>query len=802
MIQAEFDLSSGLTPAREFLGWERSLLHSVSERLLSLEGDLASTLVVVPTTNSGRRLRMLLSSGGSSGGGVLSPHVIAPNHLFQVEGVASRQESLWAWVRTIQQMNVEDFPHLLPNHVTGSTKGFRSALALARQMLALRDQLADGDASFRDAGFLSVEKERWEELDRLEFAMLQYLSKWNLRDTVLAKREKAKKVLIHAPESEADSFDDWGKPRTEVWIDKSIPFANWEKRFHVVDSATEAAEACIQIVSKNETESDGLALALCDPTFGVSLEKSFAEVGWPLFDPEGKSLTSSGMMRLLRVLCELAREPAPFSALQELVRLPGAEIFLPEDITRHHAAKLMDDLQLKHLPETVKEAQELTSNKEAKLIITTVGNHFFKLKEGSVLEELRPWLVQWLEVTNDKCLGTAKAAEPRIAEVLDAVERLQSFDERLPAIEIFEMMVESLQSAKATSNRDQTALDVQGWLEISYDPAPHLILAGMHEECVPDGAVDDIFVPDSLRQNLGLRDSAGRFARDAFLLQGALCSREQGGRVDALVARFSDTGEVRKPSRLLMREKGKVLADIVQHLFAEPSSISSNGGPWQRDWALHLPQVENPYLSDPPRRISPSALGDYLHCPLRFYLKRILKMNRYESGKQEMNAMDFGNLCHSVLEAFGKDSAIKDSLDHLEIRDYLFQTLDRKLESLYGDDLNLPLMVQSESARERLRAFAEKQAEERAAGWHIVEAELAVGQKGYPLEWELGGHPLTMIVDRIDRHEDGNRWSVWDYKTSGKASKPEDQHLKLWDERENRPLLGFWNGLIAASRLH
>ena len=827
MNQAEFDLTTEPAPVREFLGWDRPLLSSVSQWLLDLGADLASTLVVVPTTNSGRRLRMELSAGGTTGGGVLAPHVLAPSRLFEVEGVASRQESLWAWVRAIQQINVEDFPNLLPNHPAGSTQGFRSALALARQMVALRDQLADGDASFRDAGFHSIEKERWEELSNLESSMLQNLGKWNLRDAVLAKRDKAKSpalpagvkrvvvacvpdptplaeralkaflngglpvtVLIHAPEVEAESFDPWGKPYADIWKKKQIPIPDWEERLHVVDSSTEAAELCLKIVGDEQRESDELALTLCDPSFSSALEKSFGEAEWPLFDPEGESLTNFGLMRLLRVSSELTNTPAPFSALQELVRLPGAELFLPKDVKRHHAAKLMDELQLKHLPETVREAQNLTSKDEAKLIIKTVGEHIAALREGDMLGVLRGWLVFWLEATDDPMSGTAKAAEPRVAEALDAVARLRDCGEEPRPREVFEMMAESLQSARASANRDQTALDLQGWLEISYDPAPHLILAGMHEECVPDGAVDDVFLPDSLRQELGLRDAAGRFARDAFLLQAALRSRDIEGRVDAIVARFNDAGEARKPSRLLMRQRGKTLPAIVQHLFAESSTPSSKGGAWQRDWILDLPQVDNPYLDDPPRKISPSALGDYLYCPLRFYLRRILKMERYEVQKQEMNALDFGNLCHKVVEVFGADPSVKGSVDAGEICDYLFHVLEGEVAKQYGDNLSLPLMVQMESARERLRAFASKQAEDCAEGWRIVETELAVGRKGHSLEWMLDGHPLTMIVDRIDRHEDGQRWRVWDYKTSGKAAKPEDQHLKRWDEKENRPQLG------------
>ncbi|BDS05918.1 hypothetical protein NT6N_09580 [Oceaniferula spumae] len=834
MSQIEFDLTTEpeveASPAREFLGWDGPLLDSVTQWLVGLGDDLAKTLVVVPTTNSGRRLRMVLSTCGQDGGGVLAPHVMAPNRLFEVDGVASRQESLWAWIRTIQKIDVEEFPTLLPNHELGSTKSFSSALALARQMMTLRDQLADGDASFRDAGFQSQEKERWQELEKLESAMLQNLGKWKLRDSVLAKRDKAKNpdlitgvervvvacvpdptplalralksflrsglpvtVLIHAPESEASCFDDWGTPVKEVWQQKLIDFPEWKERMHVVDSSTEAAQKCVEILTNTKTESDALALALCDPSFAPALEKTFTEVDWPLFDPEGRGLADSGLMRLLRVMRELAGDQASFESLQEFVRLPGADDFLPKGISRNRAAKLLDDLQLKHLPETVRDALALSKDDQAKEIINSIGEHISKLSSGTKSETLRTWLVKWLELTDDRTLGTSEAAEPRLAEVLDALDRLESFGETPTGSEVFEMMAESLHSAKASANRDQTVLDLQGWLEISYDPAPHLILAGMHEECVPDGTVDDVFVPDSLKQKLGLRDSDGRFARDAFLLHAALRSRDASGRVDAIVSRFNDAGEARKPSRLLMRQRGQQLPSIVQHLFAESESTAAKGGPWKRDWILDLPQAENPYLKDPPRRISPSALGDYLNCPLRFYLKRILGMNRYDSGKREMDAIDFGNLCHEVLEVFGSDDAVKDSVDEAEIREYLFQTLDDQIQKTYGTKLSLPLMVQQESARERLRAFAGKQAEDRALGWQIFATEFAVGRDRVgeeTLEWKIGGHPLTMIVDRIDRHEDGNSWRVWDYKTSGKAANPEAKHLSNWNADENRPLLG------------
>jgi len=74
--------------------------------------------------------------------------------------------------------------------------------------------------------------------------------------------------------------------------------------------------------------------------------------------------------------------------------------------------------------------------------------------------------------------------------------------------------------------------------------------------------------------------------------------------------------------------------------------------------------------------------------------------------------------------------------------------------------------------RERLHAFAEIQAEHRAAGWEIIAVEV---QANYT--WTGAAKPflITGRIDRVDRHKDG-RLAVWDYKTSDKGTKVNPAH--------------------------
>ena len=807
-------------PDRVFLGWDVPLLEAVTDFLLADPEALPETLVVVPTSNSGRRLRQELSGQGR---GVLAPQVAAPRRLFEVNGCASSVQALWAWVRTMQSINVSDFPSLFPNHVDGTLRGFRPALALANKFVRLRDHLADADRGFRDALDMSPEKNRWKDLCVLENWMLDRLKSWRLGDPVTAKRNRANApelpvgvnrivvagvadpsllalkalgkhlangvpvtVLVHAPDSESAGFDAWGLPDVEAWNRRTIVFPDWQSRMHLVDDASEAGRKTVELFGSGNISSDGAALGLCDQTLATALEGTMNEAGWRVYDPEGGSAVDSGFGRLLSCCAELLGEPRLFEPLRELVRIPGVEFLLPDDVNRNRAAKLMDALHDEHLPETVGDAIFLADSR-AESVMKSVTKALDSLCGDGWVSTLQVWLTGWLGGAGREF---AKHAEPTLADVLDAIIHLIERGEKVTPQEAMEMLFAAMKSVRIPDASSNSVLDMQGWLELAYDSAPHLILAGMHEGCVPDGTGEDEFLPDQLKSELGMRDGRGRSARDAFLLTSVVSVREQqdGGRVDILVARFNDMGEARKPSRLLMRCPDQELADVVKKLFEESGASDSHVGPWTRDWTLGFPEKENPYAVTSPKALSPSAIKDYLNCPLRFFLKRVIKMDAFDAGKREMDALDFGNLCHGVLEVFGNDTGIRDAVDADEIEAYLLSTLDAHVEKIYGKNIGLPVIVQTESARERLRAFSKCQAQRRTEGWRIMHSEFQVGGEG--VSWSFAGHPVRMMVDRIDMHEESGNWAVWDYKTTGNAKSPEEQHLKSWREAEQKIVLG------------
>jgi ATP-dependent helicase/nuclease subunit B len=114
------------------------------------------------------------------------------------------------------------------------------------------------------------------------------------------------------------------------------------------------------------------------------------------------------------------------------------------------------------------------------------------------------------------------------------------------------------------------------------------------------------------------------------------------------------------------------------------------------------------------------------------------------------------------------------------LREFLLATLEHEARRRFGRDLTLPLVVQLESARQRLSRAAEVQAQTRAEGWIIDTVE-------QPFELGVGALVVSGKIDRIDRHEKTDAIRVLDYKTSDRPVEPWQAHLRGARRDEQAP---------------
>ena len=800
---------------RQFLPWDRPLLPQAVEYLAGgWHGerplDLAEILVVVPTRQSGRRLREALASHASNhSAAVFPPRVVLPESLAALgpstTGIASRLESQLAWIGVFRALVLDEFRVVFP--VDPPARNFAWAQRLAREFGRLQATLAEAGLRLADvsskAGADFPEAERWTQIARLEQLHAESLATLGRRDAQAVKLERVQapvlpagirrvvvfgapdplplaltilaahartvpvEIVVFAPAAESAAFDDWGRPVVAAWEKRGLELPEFEQHVQLCPDPAAQAETAGGIAG-GYGEPDGLlAVGTADAEVLPLLENVLHHAGQPTFNPEGRAREGDGLYQLLAALAGLAREDS-FATVETLARCPDYLAFLQARIgtgfTGAEFLARLDELHARHLPPDLAEARrhdptgpELAAIAELRTLLTA-GR--FPANAASALAQIFGDRRFSLGVQADA--HAAEAAETWTDVLRETAAAAAKFSE-VTTDEWWELALGLYGETMRYDEKPAGAIELQGWLELLWEDAPHLVVAGLNDGRVPDAVVGDPFLPESLRLRLGLKTNGARFARDAYLLQALAQCRSRGGRLDLLLGKTTAAGDPLRPSRLLLSCSDAELPARVDYLFRAAQAARANPS-WRRAWQLLPPHAA------PPSRVAVTALRAWLACPFRFYLARVLHLAAVDPVKGELDALDFGTLCHGALEAMGRETALRDCRDAAVLRDFLVTALDRAAAETFGTELTLPLLVQLESARQRLTRAAVVQAETRAEGWVIAQVE-----KAFALE--IGGLNVTGKIDRIDRHEATGEIRVLDYKTSDQPAQPRAAHL-------------------------
>ena len=828
-----------MSRTRHFLGWDEPVLD-LAVRFLAggwTDGplDLSAVLAVVPTRQAGRRLRQHLAAfADSRGTGVLPPRTVPPEVLLARRSTAarpaSRVEMLAVLAYVLRCTDVKQAtPNLLPAPPPQRDVGW--ATGVARQLVELRYLLADAGLTFRDIlgrvdeGFEDLA--RWEELARLEDDYLDGLRELGLEDRAVAARhavvspdvpEGVERVVVlavpdpvplaltalealaqrlpldvcvHAPEELADLFDEWGRPITGPWLGREIGLADRDIRL-VAKPEDQAREAAARVGV--ELHPSDVAVGVPDATVTPHLQRVLNGKRIRSHDPSGKRVAGHSMAHLLTNLVRLVVTDA-YEPLSALLRNPDFLDYAagrwqragPLDVSALLTA--VDALQNDHLPATysaVRSWADHAAERSASLGEDVRGVREAAFACGCVADlvavvadahgglGLRAVL---RAVYEHRRLSTTDPGDREFAEVAAVVSEQLALVADSPVGDLYgtvgdrlEMALESVAAARYyPPQTDSPDIDLEGWLELHWNDAPHLVLTGLNENVVPQSVVGHPFLPDSLRKRLGLMHNDQRFARDVYLLSAMTEPRRADGSVTALLGKTTEEGDALRPSRLLFRCPVEVLPARATALFGEVRD-SRVRTPRTLAWKLRPP------ARPAPDHLSVTAFRDYLRCPFRFYLRRVLNMDSLDDRKTEMDALDFGNICHACLESFARDDDLRDSADAERIAGFLLDQAEQRVDAQFGPGLPAPLLIQLDSMKQRLAHVARVEADRRAAGW-TIDPEYIERHLGEPGKGVLRhGLWIRGKVDRVDRHLD-HGVSVIDYKTSDKARQPEAEHI-------------------------
>ena len=804
--QGDSQDGGGSPPDRcELVDWTRPFHDVLGEWLWERRDRLPGMLVIVPTAQSGRRIRQDLADRG----GALAPKVRMPGFLLQSGEWASEAAETLAWVEFLE--GVDDwsaFSGAFPNPPVGEGSGW--ALGLAKSLVEVRASLLTAGLNLQQAEYRMrtiVDHARWVDLAALENEVEKILQEWGLksrsrlagdgrfhwdegtREVVIAGvpdlPPAVARVLDGCPcpvqvlvaGDDRTTFDEWGRP-LPLWAERDIAWPE-EGSVTLAADARDQAEKAVAKVAESASPSSEVAMGSADEAVTRELVRVFGEQGWPVYDPGNRRVPAlAGWLAAWRSY--LLRQAVP--EVMDLLGFPGTGVLVRGKRAQRAAA--LSRLRDRYLVRSREDLERTRGQVEKRLESLTEEEEKVRLSLSRTLEDL------------DLSLETMESLEQRLRRFL-RVDFHRGLSDLLPHVDPedeagaaewleqttdlaaqvnrghafwLEFLLSSLgfQTEPALPGR---VLDIHGWLELFYEPGEHLVVCGLNEGKVPAHGGSNAWLPEAARRRLDLPSEESLAARDAYLLSAMLKAREKKGRVDLLLGKTSDPGEVLLPSRLLLAAEGRELADRVQKLFEKELDVAEVafgdedlegwrqlGGGWQRP-AVHVPQS-----------MRVTAFKDYLECPVRFYLSEIAGMRKPDPERVEWSATDYGSVAHEILEKFGLDPEARELNAAREIADWMNDALSVLIDDRFGSKPAAAIRIQADSLRDRLGWFAETQAGLRDEGWRIEQVEAAFAL-------DIGGMQVRGSIDRIDYNEERGTRRVLDYKTSAKATGIANAHL-------------------------
>jgi len=749
--------------------------------------------------------------------------------------IANSEDSLLAWIEVLtdEAFDREDYPNLFPDTKNQKVKfDFHSAQTFAQQLIRLRDQLGGSRIAHnfkKVAEICEEEPERWEDLAKLENEYLGTLTKIGKGDhnhirTSLAtgdgmpegvdtvwlvslldpqplliealERRKDKlsiKILIGADETESAGFDKFGRPDKEFWKNREAQWDDFESTVHVVRDPEHGLDKINELLNNTKPEFGTLAVVPCErERYPAMISDRLKSLGAESLNPMGKLHGDHAIHHLMTSMVNLLKSKT-FANLRKTLLHPTLaknlinsyeikfeEINLsldalssrkpPQDLTKltHYITEIekpenADTRTTRQIAE-IKSLQK-TFDKIIKLLLELDE---LKTKElGLALLQL----CQNKNQSDNQCdREFAGEVSESIEEVLANLNPESPEGIKLSSIEWIELALSISREERFRKNLTEAPINLPGWMEAMWEPVPHLVIFGLTDDLIPQSHNADPFLPSRLRNKLGLTTSEKHFANAAFSLERIRRCRTEG-RVDIIVPRHDSDGNGLRPSRLLFLCPSNELTQRVGYLFE--SELNTEEQPyWTIPPELRLAPAATPkQLTSAQKRISATAFKNYLSNPAEFWLTNVLYLRETSHEEVELDRGEFGTLVHAVLEMFGRDSNNHKLTDITEIAKRLSQYLDEHCDATYGDDLEPGLILQIETARDRLIRFAELQSNLVKEGWCIKEVEGTLPTIKIN-DMDIGGR-----FDRLDFNPGTNSYRVYDYKTFDEIEKPEIRHF-------------------------
>jgi ATP-dependent helicase/nuclease subunit B len=794
---------------RIFVGWQGPLLPWLAAELVSKYRvgnlvDLRHVTLVMPGGHAMRRLSELLSAELSrtetfSNQAVLLPPTLltmgelSEKLLPETSNCALEADRILAWVDALRTTGEKSLKVLVPQ--VPDLKDFRPWLALAEKIDSLHIEITGAGLTFIDVAKRSLElasfldEERWLVLAQISDIYCQKLLERGLVDKYFNRLQQLKvtgviklegplyfvsiseinqnmrdllnklsgdiNAVIYAPNEYADGFDRYGAVIPSYWENKIIPLK--ENSLNISENTQDlVAGLYLKLENLSKTHSlNDISIGIGDEQEIDYIKGSLSSHGINVRTAKGRKFSESELGFFLKGLGQYlaSRSMQHFSAL---IRHPyiSSKIKVADDQEQISFQEFLDRYQERHLQAQISEQMPEQGQADRKFLLLL--DQFELLLKG--LKQPSRTITSWLP----NVLELVKSIVPETYETEQfelVVKSLKTLDTQaeLKASEVIQLIIHLADKLAPLPDQQIQAIELLGWLELTLDDAPTLLLTSIAESVVPEVISADPFLPNTLRMHLGLVNNASRLARDAFLLTTMLHSKKE---LAIFLAQRSLDGSPRFPSRLLLSCKDNELAERTKFLYQQGKRFSlraKENQPISR-WQLPKPTVHEI------QSMTVTSFKDYLACPYRFYLKHILNLKEVSHSNFELDALSFGTFTHKVLDLFARDSK-SNATDPEILFNLLEQILDTTAKNTYGAHAYPAIKVQLDLLKERLRHFSFWQANRNQMGWVITAHEYVIDPESCFLDLADKRIGLRGRIDRIDYNQKLNQYQIIDYKT-------------------------------------
>lgn len=326
----------------------------------------------------------------------------------------------------------------------------------------------------------------------------------------------------------------------------------------------------------------------------------------------------------------------------------------------------------------------------------------------------------------------------------------------------------------------QDGLQIMGLMETRNIDFRHVILLSANEGIIPKITTPPSFISESLRYGFGLPVIARQDAIFAYVFYSLI---QRATRIDVLYNSLTNEDTVGEVSRFVKQLRHETQFGMDEHT-VKPTPIPVSWNAIEIDKNAHVMEILNQYHwrdGYAQKTLSPSAIADYIACPLKFYYSKIAGLKEPEEIEDEVSYAAFGNILHYTMHKLYADHAKNKGTNKVAKADFnsLKNQLNNAVIASYKKHYNIPpeqtfafegnqQVIKQVLIRygtfilnkdKQYAPFRILSLEKRMDFSNYIDVEVAARKKNMPVA-------LNGVIDRVDEKDGTIR--IVDYKT-GKA---------------------------------